>query len=287
MASIVSNFLRWLPDAPYLKLLYRFKMGHRLDLKSPKTFTEKIQWLKLYNRKPEYTTMVDKYAVKQYVANIIGEEYIIPTLGVWDKPEDVDWENLPNQFVLKTTHGGGGGGVVICKDKKIFDKNAAIDKLNESLSSDIYRGLREWPYKNVPKRIIAEKFMAPEKSSAPNDLPDYKFFCFNGKVRFFKVDFGRFVEHHANYYSPEGELLEFGEQGLEPDPSYPIELPNNLRDMIALAERMSKNEPFLRVDFYNVNGKIFFGELTFYPASGLGKWTTEETDIKIGKYLNL
>lgn len=287
MASIVSNFLRWLPDAPYLKLLYRFKMGHRLDLKSPKTFTEKIQWLKLYNRKPEYTTMVDKYAVKQYVANIIGEEYIIPTLGVWDKPEDVDWENLPNQFVLKTTHGGGGGGVVICKDKKIFDKNAAIDKLNESLSSDIYRGLREWPYKNVPKRIIAEKFMAPEKSSAPNDLPDYKFFCFNGKVRFFKVDFGRFVEHHANYYSPEGELLEFGEQGLEPDPSYPIELPNNLRDMIALAERMSKNEPFLRVDFYNVNGKIFFGELTFYPASGLGKWTTEEADMKIGKYLNL
>ena len=284
MASIVSNFLRWLPDAPYLKLLYRFKMGHRLDLKSPKTFTEKIQWLKLYNRKPEYTTMVDKYAVKQYVANIIGEEYIIPTLGVWDKPEDVDWENLPNQFVLKTTHGGGGGGVVICKDKKIFDKNAAIDKLNESLSSDIYRGLREWPYKNVPKRIIAEKFMAPEKSSAPNDLPDYKFFCFNGKVRFFKVDFGRFVEHHANYYSPEGELLEFGEQRLEPDPSYPIELPNNLRDMIALAERMSKNEPFLRVDFYNVNGKIFFGELTFYPASGLGKWTIEEADIKIGEY---
>lgn len=287
MASIVRNFLRWLPDAIYLKLLYRFKMGHRLDLKDPHTFTEKIQWLKLYNRKPEYTTMVDKYAVKQYVANIIGEEYIIPTLGVWDRPEDIDWDSLPTQFVLKTTHGGGGGGVVICKDKATFDKTTAIAKLKESMASDIYSCLREWPYKDVPKRIIAEKFMSPEKSPVPKDLPDYKFFCFNGKVRFFKVDFGRFVEHHANYYSPEGELLEFGEQGLEPDPSYPIELPNNLRDMIALAERLSKNEPFLRVDFYNVNGKIFFGELTFYPASGLGKWTTEETDIKIGKYLNL
>ena len=120
-----------------------------------------------------------------------------------------------------------------------------------------------------------------------DELKDYKFFCFNGKVRFFKVDFGRFVEHHANYYSPEGELLEFGEQGLEPAPNYPIELPNNLGEMISLAERLSKNEPFLRVDFYNVNGKIFFGELTFYPASGLGKWTTEEADLMIGKNIDI
>lgn len=287
MASIVSNFLRWLPDATYLKLLYRFKMGHRLNLKNPQTFTEKIQWLKLYNRQPEYTKMVDKYAVKEYVAKKIGEEYIIPTLGVWDKPEDIDWDSLPNQFVLKTTHGGGGGGVVICKDKTTFDKASAIAKLKESMDSDIYSGLREWPYKNVPKRIIVEKFMAPEKSPTPNDLPDYKFFCFNGKVRFFKVDFGRFVEHHANYYDTDGNLLPFGEKSFEPDPNYIIKLPNNLKDMIALAERLSKNEPFLRVDFYNVNGKIFFGELTFYPASGLGKWTTEEADKEIGMFLKL
>lgn len=287
MASIISNFFRWLPDATYLKLLYRFKMGHRLDLKNPQTFTEKLQWLKLYNRKPEYTKMVDKYAVKEYVANIIGEEYIIPTLGVWDKPEDIDLGSLPDQFVLKTTHGGGGGGVVICKDKATFAKTTAIAKLKESMASDIYSGLREWPYKDVPKRIIAEKFMAPEKSPAHQDLLDYKFFCFNGKVRFFKVDFGRFVEHHANYYSPEGELLEFGEQGLEPDPNYPIELPNNLGEMISLAEKLSANEPFLRVDLFNVNGNIYFGELTFYPASGMLPWTTEEADMKIGKYLKL
>lgn len=287
MDSCVKNLGFMIPDKLYLSLRYRCIMGSWINWKNPHTFTEKLQWLKLYNRKPEYTTMVDKYAVKEYVANLIGEEYIIPTLGVWDKPEDIDWDSLPNQFVLKTTHGGGGGGVVICKDKTTFDKASAIAKLKESMASDIYSGLREWPYKNVPKRIIAEKFMAPEKSPAPKDLLDFKFFCFNGKVKFFKVDFGRFVEHHANYYSPEGELLEFGEQGLEPDPNYPIELPNNLKDMISLAEKLSANEPFLRVDLFNVNGRIFFGELTFYPASGMIPWTTEEADMKIGKYLKL
>ena len=287
MDSCVKNLGFMIPDKQYLSLRYRCIMGSWINWKNPQTFTEKLQWLKLYNRKPEYTKMVDKYAVKEYVAKKIGEEYIIPTLGVWDKPEDIDWDSLPNQFVLKTTHGGGGGGVVICKDKATFDKTTAIAKLKESMASDIYSGLREWPYKNVPKRIIAEKFMAPEKNTASAELLDYKFFCFNGKVRFFKVDFGRFVEHHANYYSPEGELLEFGEQGLEPDPNYPIELPNNLKEMISLAEKLSANEPFLRVDLFNVNGRIFFGELTFYPASGMLPWTTEEADMKIGKYLKL
>ena len=427
MDSCVKNLGFMIPDKLYLSLRYRCIMGSWINWKNPQTFTEKLQWLKLYNRKPEYTKMVDKFAVKEYVAKKIGEEYIIPTLGVWDKPEDIDWDSLPNQFVLKTTHGGGGGGVVICKDKTTFDKASAIAKLKESMASDIYSGLREWPYKNVPKRIIAEKFMAPEKSPAPKDLldfkffcfngepkflyvsdtpshsltflntdwtitdfgrddyhplnkipekpenleemltiasklsagiphvrvdlynidkhiffgeltlftgsgfipfnpkefdgklgdlltlpnaigggkyliakgeitelkteydelKDYKFFCFNGKVKFFKVDFGRFVEHHANYYDTDGNLLPFGEKSLEPDPNYIIELPNNLKDMIALAERLSKNEPFLRVDFYNVEGKIYFGELTFYPASGMIPWTTEEADNKIGKYLKL
>lgn len=427
MDSCVKNLGFMIPDKLYLSLRYRCIMGSWINWKNPHTFTEKLQWLKLYNRKPEYTTMVDKYAVKEYVAKKIGEEYIIPTLGVWDKPEDIDWDSLPNQFVLKTTHGGGGGGVVICKDKTTFDRASAIAKLKESMASDIYSGLREWPYKNVPKRIIAEKFMAPEKSPAlkdlldfkffcfngepkflyvsdtpshsltflntdwtitdfgrddyhplnkipekpenleemltiasklsagiphvrvdlynidkhiffgeltlftgsgfipfnpkefdgklgdlltlPNaigggkylivkgeitelkteydELKDYKFFCFNGKVKFFKVDFGRFVEHHANYYDTDGNLLPFGEKSLEPDPNYIIELPNNLKEMISLAERLSKNEPFLRVDFYNVEGKIYFGELTFYPASGMIPWTTEEADNKIGKYLKL
>lgn len=301
MASILIKFFKWLPDTTYLKLLYRFKMGHRLDLENPKTFTEKIQWLKLYNRRPEYTTMVDKYAVKQYVAEHIGAEHIIPTLGVWDKPDEIDWDSLPDQFVLKTTHGGGGGGVVICKDKVSFDRKIAIKKLNASLASDIYSCYREWPYKNVPKRIIAERFMASKVVTHPlsdisndrqkdieyDDLKDYKFFCFNGKVKFFKVDFGRFVEHHANYYSPNGIIQEFGEKDAMPVLNYLIELPDNLKDMVLLAEKLSNNEPFLRVDLYNLKGKIYFGELTFYPASGLGRWTSDEVDVMIGEYLNL
>ena len=140
-------------------------MGKRLDLKNPKTFNEKLQWLKLYNRRPEYTTMVDKFAVKQYVADKIGEQYIIPTLGVWDSVDDIDWDSLPNQFVLKTTHGGGGGGVVICKDKSVFNKEQAIRRLKESMDSDIYTLFREWPYKDVPKRIIGEQYMTDEGKS--------------------------------------------------------------------------------------------------------------------------
>lgn len=285
--SFIKNLGFMIPDKLYLSLRYRCLMGSWINWKDPQSFSEKLQWLKLYNRKSVYTKMVDKYAVKEYVAKIIGKEYIIPTLGVWDNPDDIEWELLPSQFVLKTTHGGGGGGVVICIDKTAFIKKEAVAKLNQSLKTDIYRECREWPYKNVPKRIIAEKFLAPEKSPALKDLLDYKFFCFNGKVRFFKVDFGRFVDHHANYYSPEGELLEFGEQGLDPDPNYPIELPKNLKEMISLAEKLSMNEPFLRVDLFNVNGKIFFGELTFYPASGMLPWTPEEADKEIGIYLKL
>ena len=284
---VLRHLFYWLPDTTYLKLLYRFKMGHRLNLRNPKTFTEKLQWLKLYNRKPEYTKMVDKYAVKDYVSGVIGPEYIIPTIGVWNKPEEIDWDSLPNQFVLKTTHGGGGGGVVICKDKETFNNDEAIVKLNHSLKADIYRGFREWPYKNVPKRIIAERFMTSEQSGDTESLLDYKFFCFNGKVKFYKVDFGRFVEHHANYYSPEGNLLPFGEQGLEPDFNYPIKLPSNLDEMISIAERISQGEPFLRVDLYNINGKIYFGEITFFPGSGLLPWTHKETDVEIGQYLEI
>lgn len=288
--SIVKNFLFFLPDKLYISLRYRFQMGKWINWDNPETFTEKIQWLKIYNRKPEYATLVDKYEVKKYVSDKIGNEYIIPTLGVWDKPEDIDWDMLPDQFVLKTTHGGGGGGVVLCKDKHNFDRQKAISKLNESLKSDIYRNLREWPYKNVKRRIIAEKFIASVKETNKleyDELKDYKFFCFNGKVKFFKVDFGRFVEHHANYYSIDGNLLEFGECGLEPVPEYPIILPSNLIQMVKLAEKLSSDQIFLRVDFYNVNGQIYFGELTFYPASGMLPWTPKIWNNIIGEMLKL
>lgn len=281
-----TSFLkRRLSDKAYLSLQYRCFIGKSINWDNPTSFTEKLQWLKLYNRRPEHSTMVDKYEVKEYVAQTIGSEHIIPTYGVWDRFEDIDFDSLPNQFVLKCTH--DSGGLVICKDKQTLDKDAARRKIEKSLHRDYYLAGREWPYKNVPKRIIAEKFITPSQKTLTADLHDYKFFCFNGKVKFFKVDFGRFVEHHANYYSSEGKLLNFGEKGLDPDPNYPIELPINLGEMISLAEKLSENEPFLRVDFYNVNGKIFFGELTFYPASGMGQFNPTEYDDWIGNLLSL
>lgn len=272
------------PDKLYLQLRFYFEMGQKLNVKSPKTFNEKLQWLKLYNRKPEYTTMVDKYAVKQYVADKIGEEYIIPTLGIWTRVEEIDWESLPNQFVLKTTHGGGSGGVVICKDKAKFDKIEACRKLQRSLNSDIYRNYREWPYKNVTRRIIAEHFMVDESGL---ELKDYKFFCFNGRVECFKVDFDRFISHKANYYDRNANLLSFYELVCPSDYSKVFEKPQNFDKMIELAEKLAKNIPFVRMDLYNINGNIYFGEITFFPASGMGKFKPEEWDEKLGDMIKL
>lgn len=272
-------------DEIYLKLLYLFELHQWPNLKHPKTFNEKLQWLKLHDRRPEYTTMVDKNAVKGYVANIIGGEHIIPTLGVWDAFDKIDFTQLPNEFVLKTTHGGGGMEVVICKDKKRFDTRRAKRILEKSLHSSLYPMFREWPYKNVPKRIIAETFI---KSDTVNgDLYDFKFFCFNGKVKFFKIDFGRYTEHHANYYDANGNLLPFGEAALCPMPEVDIQMPPTLMEMVKYAEKISREHRFLRVDFYTVNGKVYFGETTFFPASGLGRIIPDGWDEKIGSWLKL
>lgn len=278
------RYFKWLPDKLYLQLLFPLKMQYKLDLNHPKTFQEKLQWLKLYNRRPEYTMMVDKAAVKAYVAKIIGDKYVIPTLGIWDRFDDIEFDKLPEKFVLKTTHGGGGGGVAICNDKSKFDIEKARKTINKSLNSDIYKTFREWPYKNVSKRIIAEKFIELPDNM---ELNDYKFFCFNGKVKFFKVDFGRFVEHHANYYDLDWNILPFGEIGLEPDFNHKILPPPCFEEMIEIAEKLSLGHKFIRVDLYNVAGKIYFGELTFFPASGLGPFTSREWDEKIGEYMTL
>lgn len=278
-------------DALYLKILYFFEMrGKKLHLKNPKSFNEKLQWLKIYDYKPEYSTLVDKLAVKSYVESCIGNKHIIPTLAVWDSVEEIDWDSLPNQFVLKTTHGGGGCGVIVCTDKTNFDRIKAINKLKRSLRTNIGQTYREKPYLNVPRKIIAEKYIAEHiinSNGAKVDLQDYKFFCFNGKVKFFKIDFGRFVEHHANYYSPNGDLLPFGEVVCKPDPNHVENMPTNLSEMIRLAETLSAKYKFLRVDLYNVNGKIYFGELTFYPAAGMGAFIPKEWDEKIGDFLTL
>ena len=271
-----------IPDKLYLQMLYRRVLDKKLDLKTPKTFNEKLQWLKLYDRRPDYTIMVDKYAVKQYVADIIGEEYIIPTLGVWDRPEEIDWNKLPEQFVLKCTH--DSGGLVICRNKSQLDKSMALKKLDDSLKCDYYKVGREWPYKNVPRRIIAEKYIGEDSSI---DLKDYKFFCFNGKVKCFKVDFNRYTNHKANYYDINYRVMPFGETACPPDFKEKICIPENISDMIRLAEKLSVGCSFIRADFYNINGRIYFGEITLYPASGFGSFTLDEVDYTLGSWMEL
>lgn len=272
------------PDKLFLKLKFRLTMGQKLNLRTPKTFNEKLQWLKLYNRKPEYTTMVDKYAVKEYVAKIIGEEYIIPTLGVWNSVSEIDWDSLPNQFVLKTTHGGGGCDVIICKDKATLDKVAAKEKLNRSLRSNIFWNYREWPYKNVPKRIIAEKFM----TNNGKDLEDYKIHCFNGEPKFILVCSNRYGGGAMidDFYTPEWELMDVRRPG-HPKSEKASKAPEQLQQMLELSRILSKDIPFLRTDFYIIENQIYFGELTFFPASGMSKFEPEEYDETFGNYLNL
>ena len=277
-----ADIFQGLSDEVYLKLIYRLIFGRKLDLNHPKTFNEKLQWLKLNDRKPEYTTMVDKNEVKKYIAERIGEEYVIPTLGVWDNFDDIDFDSLPDQFVLKCTH--DSGGLVICKDRRKLDIPKAREKINKALTRRFYYFGREWPYKNVKPRIIAEKYMVDGVTS---ELRDYKLFCFNGVYKCMKVDFDRFVKHCANYYDSQGNLLDLGETICPPDKEKNIRLPLNLEKMIKLAETLSKDIPFLRVDFYDVNGNIYFGELTFFPASGFGTFTDEEWDYKLGEWIHL
>lgn len=290
MAAIIQNFFGWLPDKTYLQLLYRFKMSHKLDLNHPKTFTEKIQWLKLYNRRPEYTLMVDKFAVKKYVTDIIGEKYVIPTLGVWDKLEDIDWDALPNEFVLKTTHGGGSGGVVICKDKKTFDRNKAILTLRDSMNSDIYRNLREWPYKDVKKRVLAEKYMVPKDmvNNPIYELSDYKFFCFNGEPKYCQVIRDRHNKESIDFYDMNWRHQEF--VGLNPAASNginPVPQPLLLDDMICICHKLSKNMKFVRIDMYVIDNRIYFGEITFYPASGMGLFNPDKWNEELGNLISL
>ena len=269
-------------DETFLKILYKFIINKELNLKNPQTFNEKLQWLKLNDRKDIYTTMVDKYEVKKYVSAIIGKEYVIPTLGVYDKFNEIDFKKLPNKFVIKCTH--DSGSVIICKDKKKFDIKMAKKKINKALKHNYYYTGREWPYKNVKPRIIIEEYMQDEKLK---ELRDYKFFCFNGKVNLFKVDLDRFLEHRANYYDKNLKLLKFGEEVCPPDFEKKIEIPKDIMKMIELAEKLSNEKKFVRIDFYYTNKKIYFGEMTFYPASGFGKFTSEDWDYKLGKWINI
>ena len=281
--AILIHFGTWLPDALYLKIMFRLMMGYCLDLKAPKTFNVKLQWLKLYNRKPEYTKMVDKYEAKKIAERILGKEYVIPTLGVWDRFEDIDFSTLPDRFVLKTTNGGGGGGVVICRDKKNLDKASAASILNRSLHKSIYKNFREWPYKNIKPRIIAEKFMVDESG----ELRDYKFYCFKGEPKVFLVASERFSGHstYFDYFDMDGNHLPFT-QGGENNPILP-KLPSTFEEMRQVAQELSQGIPHVRIDLYSVDDKVYFGEFTFFDSSGYEKFSPNEWDEVFGKWINL
>lgn len=285
--GIIRVIIRHLPtikdDELFLKWWFFSKLHYWPNLKNPKTFSEKIQWLKLHNRKSEYTMMVDKYLVRQYIAERLGEEYLIPLIGVYDTPDEIDFDALPNQFVLKCNH-NSGLGMCICRDKSKLDIEKVKEGLWRGLKEDYYISHREWPYKDVPRKIVCEEFMVDESGY---ELKDYKFFCFNGKVKYLKIDFDRQTDHHANYYNPEFELQPFGEADFLPNPDKIIERPESLNEMIAKAEELSKDTPFLRVDFYSINGKVYFGELTFSPASGMGEFDPKEWDSKLGDLIEL
>ena len=280
--KLFRKLSRLIPDRIYLQIVYFKHFRRFINFNNPKTFNEKIQWLKLNYRNEEYTKLVDKYRVKQYITKLIGEEYVIPTLGVWNNVDDIDFKSLPEKFVLKCNN--DSGGIVICKNKKDFDEAKAKSFLKERLKNNGYWYGREWPYKNVKPCIIAEKYM---DDSISKDIKDYKFFCFNGSMEFFDIDIDRFIEHRANYYDRNGNFLPFGKTYCPPDYTKKIEMPKNLDKMIELAETISHNTVLSRIDFYEIDGQVYFGEITFYPGSGFSPFTDEKWDYKLGDMIDL
>lgn len=278
-----SKLSHIIPDKMYLKLQHRLYVGCKLDLKNPKTFNEKLQWLKLYNRNPEYSVLVDKYEVKKYIADTIGEQYVIPTLGIWNSVEEIDFNLLPNQFVLKCTH--DSGSTIVCKDKSSFDIESAKSKLSQKMKLNMFWWGREWPYKNVKPRIIAEAYMEDPSTS---ELRDYKFFCFNGvsKALFIATDRqDATTETKFDFFDMEFNHIDV--RNGHPNADKQLAKPQRFDEMITLAEKLSTGFPHLRVDFYEVDGKIYFGELTFYHWSGLVPFEPKKWDYKFGEWIEL
>ncbi len=278
---VAQRYFHWMPDQPYLKFIWYLEMGKTLDLNNPKTFNEKLQWLKLYDRNPAYTERVDKYAVRKYVEEKIGPQYLIPMIGVYDRFNEIDFSTLPDQFVLKCTH--DSNSVVMCIDKNKFNIRAAKSKLNKALKRNFYYYFREWVYKDVKPRIICEKYMVDEQQS---ELKDYKIFCFHGEPKFIQVHINRSSQHKMNFYDTDWNYIEVSTQ-YPTDPDIIIERPQNLDEMLDVARTFSEDCIHVRVDLYSINDKIYFGEMTFYHAAGYGKFTPADFAQVMGDYINL
>ena len=282
--TILSSrgFLKWMSDEQFLKRMYRIRLGKSPDLEAPRTFNEKMQWLKLHDRRPLYTQMVDKYAVRGYIGEQIGTEYLIPLVGgPWESFDEIDFDALPEQFVLKCTH--DSGGLVICRDKAGLDVEAARRKIERSLRRNYYVSSREWPYKDVKPRIIAEKYMEAAQSSC---LPVYKILNFDGEPRLIQtIQNDKTPQESIDYFTPEWELLEMRQN--YPNSAVPLERPECLETMLTLAKRLNLGLPFIRTDFYEIDGRVYFSEFTFYSDAGFAPFTPREWDERLGGWITL
>lgn len=279
---LLNSIAKFLSDETYLKYRWFITFDKKLNLSNPKSFNEKLQWLKLNNRQPLFTKLVDKFEVKEYVKNIIGDDYIIPTIAIYDQAESINFDALPEQFVLKCTH--DSGGIVICTDKSMLNKDKTIKKLKKGLENNFFLINREWPYKNVKPRIIAEQYI----SEIDGDLRDYKFFCFNGIPKFLYVASDRFIEGEETKF--DFFDMDFNHLPIingHPNSKMHIKKPKGFELMVELAQKLSAGMIHVRVDFYDVNGKIYFGEMTFFHMSGLTKFEPQEWDLKFGEYIHL
>lgn len=283
MNKKLIKFLNIIPDRIYLNLAYLKFMHKKLNLKNPKTFNEKLQWLKLYDRNPIYTQLVDKYEVRDFVADKIGNQYLIPLLGIWDNFDEIDFKKLPEKFVLKSTH--DSGGIKICKNRSEFDKIEAKQFFEKSLKYNFYYFGREWPYKNVKPRLIAEQYMEDDSGY---ELKDYKFFCFNGEPQYM------FIATDRNK-SDEETKFDFFDMNFKhlplknghPNSNKELKKPYCFDEMKKLARILSENIPHVRVDFYEINQRVYFGELTFYHWSGFVPFEPEEWDYNFGKLVKI
>lgn len=286
-----SVVYQMIPDKMFLKMKFFKAMKRRLSFQNPETFNEKLQWLKIYNRKPEYTIMADKYRVRDYVAQKLGERYLIPLIGVWDNPDDIEFDTLPNQFVLKCNH-NSGTGLCVCKDKSLLNIESVKNSLRKGLAENYFISNREWPYKDISRKIICEKYMEDEfhPNSSVTGLLDYKFYCFNGEPRFLYVgcaDITDGVKHdRMTYFDLEWHKTAFKRPDHKELPFH-IEKPTNFDEMIAVSKRLSENIPFVRVDLYCINNHVYFSEMTFFPGAGLAPFYPEEWEYILGSWITL
>lgn len=271
----------FMSDELFLKILFRIRVGYWPNFKNPKSYNEKLQWLKLNYKRPEYTQMVDKVAAKDYVANIIGDKYIIPTLGVWNSVEEIDWNKLPNQFVLKAAH--DSGGIVVCKDKSKLDIKEAKAMLAGAGKKDYTKYNKEYAYHDVPHRFIAEQYMEDESGF---ELKDYKIFCCDGEPKYLFVATGR-QQHDTRFDFYDCNFNHLPVLNGHPNADVWPTKPKNFEDMLEVAAKLSKGMPEVRVDLYNINGQIYFGELTFFHWSGLTPYEPREWDYKFGETIKL